>query len=185
VEEPRPDSATSVGAGAGVAGGAFYTVGGLIDSSATNAVQQYVETDCATHTFTVTPTPTATQILTTTPMQTPTRTSTRCQRIPLRIQCESRPKRQWRHQLARRRRRDGYPNEDNANPDHTANAGANPDADSDAHGCPNADADEEMYGDCNGDGTVTINELIMGVNIALGSAPLGDCSAYDKSGTAW
>jgi len=29
---------------------------------------------------------------------------------------------------------------------------------------------------------VTINELIMGVNIALGSAPLGDCSAYDKSG---
>jgi hypothetical protein len=37
-------------------------------------------------------------------------------------------------------------------------------------------------GDCNGDGEVTINELISGVNIALGSAPLSQCPAFDPSG---
>ena len=34
-------------------------------------------------------------------------------------------------------------------------------------------------GDCNGDGTVAINELITGVNIALGSAALTSCPAFD------
>ena len=37
-------------------------------------------------------------------------------------------------------------------------------------------------GDCNGDGTVAINELITGVNIALGSAALDACPAFDGSG---
>lgn len=37
-------------------------------------------------------------------------------------------------------------------------------------------------GDCNGDGEVTINELIGGVNIALGSAPLSQCPAFDANG---
>ena len=37
-------------------------------------------------------------------------------------------------------------------------------------------------GDCDGDGAVTINELITGVNIALGSAPLAQCAAFDADG---
>ena len=34
-------------------------------------------------------------------------------------------------------------------------------------------------GDCNGDGAVAINELITGVNIALGSANVSACSSFD------
>src|SRR5262249_58715806 len=34
-------------------------------------------------------------------------------------------------------------------------------------------------GDCNGDGVVTINELILAVNIALGDAPISACPAID------
>lgn len=34
-------------------------------------------------------------------------------------------------------------------------------------------------GDCNGDGTVRINELILGVNIALGNAAVGTCASFD------
>jgi hypothetical protein len=34
-------------------------------------------------------------------------------------------------------------------------------------------------GDCNGDGQVTINELITGVNIALGSTPVSNCPSFD------
>ena len=37
-------------------------------------------------------------------------------------------------------------------------------------------------GDCNGDGTVAINELITGVNIALGSLPVSACEAIDANG---
>jgi hypothetical protein len=37
-------------------------------------------------------------------------------------------------------------------------------------------------GDCNGDGEVAINELIIGVNIALGSRPVADCPSFDISG---
>lgn len=34
-------------------------------------------------------------------------------------------------------------------------------------------------GDCDGDATVTVDEILRGVNIALGSLPLGDCPVYD------
>jgi len=34
-------------------------------------------------------------------------------------------------------------------------------------------------GDCNGDAVVLINELIMGVNVALGTAPVAACTAFD------
>jgi hypothetical protein len=37
-------------------------------------------------------------------------------------------------------------------------------------------------GDCNGDGEVTINELISMVNIALGSSPLSSCAIGDANG---
>ena len=37
-------------------------------------------------------------------------------------------------------------------------------------------------GDCNGDGMVPINELISGVNIALGNAPVSTCEAFDVNG---
>lgn len=34
-------------------------------------------------------------------------------------------------------------------------------------------------GDCNGDRAVTVDELLLGVNIALGSAQVADCPAFD------
>ena len=37
-------------------------------------------------------------------------------------------------------------------------------------------------GDCNGDGEVTVNELITGVNIALGNSPISACPAFDGDG---
>ncbi|MDX2169150.1 MAG: hypothetical protein SF182_18925 [Deltaproteobacteria bacterium] len=37
-------------------------------------------------------------------------------------------------------------------------------------------------GDCNGDGAVTVNELITGVNIALDQASLSACPSFDSSG---
>jgi len=37
-------------------------------------------------------------------------------------------------------------------------------------------------GDCDGTGMVAINELITGVNIALGSSPLSSCTAFDQNG---
>ncbi len=37
-------------------------------------------------------------------------------------------------------------------------------------------------GDCGGDALVTINEIITGVNIALGSAPLSQCPVFDADG---
>ena len=37
-------------------------------------------------------------------------------------------------------------------------------------------------GDCDGDGAVTINELISGVRIALGQSPIGDCPEFDSNG---
>lgn len=36
-------------------------------------------------------------------------------------------------------------------------------------------------GDCNGDGEVTINEAITGVNVALGNAPVGECTRFDAN----
>lgn len=38
---------------------------------------------------------------------------------------------------------------------------------------------QECVGDCNGDGRVSINELILGVNIAVGQQPLSACPAFD------
>lgn len=37
-------------------------------------------------------------------------------------------------------------------------------------------------GDCDGDGSVSISELIAGVNIALGTQPLSRCPAFDPDG---
>jgi YVTN family beta-propeller protein len=37
-------------------------------------------------------------------------------------------------------------------------------------------------GDCDGDGEVSISELIRGVNIALGNDPVSNCPAFDTSG---
>jgi ELWxxDGT repeat protein len=37
-------------------------------------------------------------------------------------------------------------------------------------------------GDCDGDGTVTVDELLRGVNLALGSSPLSACPAFDLDG---
>ena len=36
------------------------------------------------------------------------------------------------------------------------------------------------FGDCDGDGAVTVNELIILVNIALGSAPLDACTGSSE-----
>jgi len=36
-------------------------------------------------------------------------------------------------------------------------------------------------GDCGGDGMVTINDLILGVNIALGNLPADDCPAFQNA----
>jgi hypothetical protein len=37
-------------------------------------------------------------------------------------------------------------------------------------------------GDCNGDGQVTVNELVVAVNVALGSQPASSCTACDTNG---
>jgi cysteine-rich repeat protein len=37
-------------------------------------------------------------------------------------------------------------------------------------------------GDCDGSGAVTVDEVLTGVNIALGNAPLDTCSAFDANG---
>jgi hypothetical protein len=37
-------------------------------------------------------------------------------------------------------------------------------------------------GDCDGDGEVAINEVVRGVNIALGSVPVDDCVQFDADG---
>lgn len=41
---------------------------------------------------------------------------------------------------------------------------------------------ETCDGDCNGDGMVSISELIRGVNIALGNLPVETCSSFDING---
>lgn len=40
----------------------------------------------------------------------------------------------------------------------------------------------QCAGDCRGDGEVTVDELILGVNIALGSAQIGQCGSFDTNG---
>jgi len=41
---------------------------------------------------------------------------------------------------------------------------------------------DACYGDCNENGVVAINELVLGVNIALGSAVVEDCPKVDRNG---
>jgi hypothetical protein len=36
-------------------------------------------------------------------------------------------------------------------------------------------------GDCNGDGSVTVDEIVTGVNIALGNAEVDDCPRFDRN----
>jgi len=36
-------------------------------------------------------------------------------------------------------------------------------------------------GDCNGDGAVSINELVLAVNISLDASPLSACRAIDRN----
>lgn len=43
---------------------------------------------------------------------------------------------------------------------------------------------QTCVGDCNGDNMVAINELIIGVNIALGTTPLSECPSYDIDGNS-
>jgi hypothetical protein len=45
-----------------------------------------------------------------------------------------------------------------------------------------ARAGAQCAGDCDGDGMVAINELILGVNIALGTAATTDCPSFDTDG---
>jgi hypothetical protein len=40
-----------------------------------------------------------------------------------------------------------------------------------------------LIGDCNGDGMVMVNEIVLAVNIALGNAPLSECPAASSDGT--
>jgi len=42
-----------------------------------------------------------------------------------------------------------------------------------------APASDACVGDCNGDGVVTVNELVVGVNIANGNAAIAACPAFD------
>ena len=37
-------------------------------------------------------------------------------------------------------------------------------------------------GDCDGDGIVAIDELLVGVNIAIGGAPVSACAQFDLNG---
>jgi hypothetical protein len=39
-------------------------------------------------------------------------------------------------------------------------------------------------GDCNGDGGITVDEIVSGVNIALGLTAIGSCLAFDTNGDA-
>ena len=53
-------------------------------------------------------------------------------------------------------------------------------ADRDANGI--GDACDHPIGDCTGNGVVTIDELVLGVDIALGTAPVTACTAFDPQG---
>ena len=39
----------------------------------------------------------------------------------------------------------------------------------------------DCVGDCNGDGQVTVDEVLRGVNIILGSTALADCGSFDRN----
>ncbi|MFN8644838.1 MAG: beta-propeller fold lactonase family protein [Candidatus Binatia bacterium] len=48
---------------------------------------------------------------------------------------------------------------------------------------PAAAARAACVGDCNANGVVAVNELVTGVNIALGNSPLNACAVFDTDGT--
>jgi hypothetical protein len=48
---------------------------------------------------------------------------------------------------------------------------------------PSPTAETECVGDCDGDGRVDINELILGVNIALNAQPVSACPPFDTNGS--
>ncbi len=52
-----------------------------------------------------------------------------------------------------------------------------------AVGLTSASAQQECVGDCNGDGEVRINELILAVNISLGTQDLSACEVIDANGS--
>jgi len=41
---------------------------------------------------------------------------------------------------------------------------------------------QQTVGDCDQDGSVTVDELVVGVNIALGESPVADCPSFDADG---
>lgn len=47
---------------------------------------------------------------------------------------------------------------------------------------PQASLQAQCVGDCDGGGTVTVDEIVSMVNVALGSRPVADCSAGDRNG---
>jgi hypothetical protein len=48
--------------------------------------------------------------------------------------------------------------------------------------CSSVPAGAQCVGDCDESGTVTVNELVIGVNIALSRAALEACTSFDASG---
>ncbi len=44
-------------------------------------------------------------------------------------------------------------------------------------------APQDCTGDCSNDGNVTVNELVRGVNIALGRTPIDQCPTFDTDGS--
>src|SRR5437879_3945691 len=49
--------------------------------------------------------------------------------------------------------------------------------------CTTAGAQQACVGDCDGSGDVTVNELVTGVTIALGTAQLSTCPVFDQDGS--
>jgi hypothetical protein len=48
---------------------------------------------------------------------------------------------------------------------------------------PEPTATAGCIGDCSGDGRVTVNELVRGVNILLEAQPLDSCPVFDRNGS--
>jgi hypothetical protein len=68
-----------------------------------------------------------------------------------------------------------------ASPTATNNPTATPSTTPSASPTPTATPPAECVGDCNHDGIVTIDELIRGVNIGLGTLPLDACPEFDPN----
>jgi len=66
----------------------------------------------------------------------------------------------------------------------TSTSAATPSASASSTATPSAEptATPSCPGDCDGGGDVTVNELITGVNIALGNSGVSSCPAFDRNG---